>query len=174
MRGLLWRASWEQFLQLDPQDLHEVFEFTIQHELQAGLDFGKTSPGNVPAGELQFCGQLGLGPLPSVTDSPHLRPDDVVIFQEFCAFLGAKLGSFFLKNGSAYGATFSARCRRIQRGILSLRVCGIRSAGRSHPSRGAGSCVHFREFLPACFPSRSLSHRDQRFPKKVTRKSNPV
>ena len=58
MRRLLWRAIWEQFLQLNPQHLHEVTEFKIQDELQACLDFGNAAPGNVPAGELQFCSQL--------------------------------------------------------------------------------------------------------------------
>lgn len=58
VRRLLWRAIWEQFLQFDPQHLHKVAEFKIQDELQARLDFGNTAPGNIPAGELQFRGQL--------------------------------------------------------------------------------------------------------------------
>ena len=106
VRRLFGRVIGEQFLQIDPQHLHEVIEFKIHDELQARLDFGNTAPGNVPAGELQFRRQLGLGPLAGVTDSPHLRPDDVVIFQEFCAFQGAKLGGCFRENGSAYGASF--------------------------------------------------------------------
>jgi hypothetical protein len=47
-----------------------------------------------------------LRPLPGVSDSPHLRSDDVIIFHEFCAFLGAKLGGRFRETGSAYGASF--------------------------------------------------------------------
>ncbi len=58
VRRLLWRAIWEQFLQLDPQHLHQVIEFKIQDELQARLDFGNAAAGNVPSGKLQFCGQL--------------------------------------------------------------------------------------------------------------------
>ena len=43
MRWLLWRARREPFLQLDPQDFHQVIEFKIQNELQARLDFGNST-----------------------------------------------------------------------------------------------------------------------------------
>ena len=58
VRTLPWRVIWEQFLQLDLKNLHEIIEFKIQDELQARLDFGNTAPGNVPADELQFRSQL--------------------------------------------------------------------------------------------------------------------
>ena len=58
VRQLFWRVIRKQLLQLDPQHLDEVFEFKIQNELQARLDFGNAAPGNVPARALQFCREL--------------------------------------------------------------------------------------------------------------------
>ena len=58
VRQLFWRVIREQLLQLDPQHLDEVFEFKIQNELQARLDFGNAAPGNIPARALQFCSEL--------------------------------------------------------------------------------------------------------------------
>ena len=54
VRPLPWRVVWEQFLQLDLENLHEEIEFKIQDEFQARLDFGNAASGNVPAGTLQF------------------------------------------------------------------------------------------------------------------------
>jgi hypothetical protein len=119
VRGFLWCVIRKQFLQLDPQHLDEVIEFIIQDELQTRLDFGNTAPGDVPAGALQFRRQLRLRPLASVSNSPHLRADDVVIFQKFCAFLGAKLGRHFGESSSAYGASFQNGDRKIARAAFS-------------------------------------------------------
>ena len=58
VRQLLWRVSREKFLQLDPQDFHQIIEFKIQNELQARLDFGNPAPRNVPPSALQFCREL--------------------------------------------------------------------------------------------------------------------
>lgn len=49
VRRLLWHLTREQFLQLDPQDLHEVRELEIQNELQAHLDFWKPRYAKCPS-----------------------------------------------------------------------------------------------------------------------------
>ena len=121
VRWLLWRAAWEQLLQLDPQDFQQVIEFKIQNELQARLDFRNPAPRNIPPCALQFRRELGLRPLAGIAETPHLRADDVVILQKFCAFLGANLGSCFRESGSAYGASFCARCRKLALFFLSPR-----------------------------------------------------
>ena len=54
MRTFARKMIWEQFLQLDLQNLHQEIEFKIQDEFQARFNFGNAAPGNVPARTLQF------------------------------------------------------------------------------------------------------------------------
>lgn len=137
MCGLLWCVIRKEFLQLNSQHLDQVIEFIVQNEFQARLDFGNAAPGNVPAGALQFRRQLRLRPLAGVSNAPHLWADDVVIFQKSCAFLGAKLGNFFRESGSAYGAFFQERCRKIEWAAPSLRNGETGSSGAQCTSRAA-------------------------------------
>ena len=54
MRMFPRKMIWEQFLQLDLQNLHKEIECKIQDEFEARLDFGNAASGNVPVRTLQF------------------------------------------------------------------------------------------------------------------------
>ncbi len=133
-------ATREQLLHFDSENLHEVIELKIQDELQPRLDLGDATPGDVPSCTLQFNRELRLRPMPSVSEPPHLGADDVVVFQEFCAFPGAKLGGRFHENGSAHGAAFQRNMQHNRAGRPLLAA--------SRKARTKGSAGVFLAFFP--------------------------
>lgn len=99
-----------------------------------------------------------------------MRPDDVVIFQEFCAFQGAKLRGCFRESGSACGASFCPRCgslqgtswRLVPRKESRTRIVGLAEPRRNgiepSGSHGVGGCA--QRFRPIA--QRLLGHRQHR------------